>query len=147
MPRHLMALVASLSLLAGCGKREPPKVAAGDVERKVADAAGAAAAYARQEKDEYVGRARKAIDEARADADRLKAEAARARAGASAALRRRIEEMEERRRRAERKLGELESASGEAWKDLRAGVDRAVEDLKHPSASEGAPASPSARRP
>ncbi len=146
MSRQLMAMVAGLSVLAGgCGKRDPPKVTAGEVERKVAEAAGTAAAYARQEKDEYVARARKAIDEAQADVDRLRAEAARARADASGALRRRVEAMEERRRRAERKLGELESASGEAWKDLRLGVDRAVEDLKHPAASAGPPASSAAR--
>jgi hypothetical protein len=36
---------------------------------------------------------------------------------------------------AEWKLSELESASGEAWKDLKSGVDKAVEDLKQPKPS------------
>lgn len=47
---------------------------------------------------------------------------------------------------AERKLSELESASGEAWKDLASGVDKAVEDLKQPSSARKRPgASPAAR--
>ena len=130
MSRYLLPLVMGLSVLAGgCERQEPPKVTPGDVERKAAEAAGAATDYARQEKEEYVARAQKAVDEARAEIATWRAEAGKARAGAKDRLQRQIDAMEARWKLAERKLGELRSASGEAWKDLRSGVDRAVEDL------------------
>ena len=140
MFRYLLPMVMGLSvLIAGCKKQEPPKVTAKEVGEKVAEATGVAADYAKQEKDEYVARAQKAVDEAKAEIDRLKAGAKKARAGAKTRLRRQIEAMEGRWKLAERKLSELKSATGEAWKDLESGVDKAVEDLKQsPGASSAA---------
>lgn len=148
MFRTPIAMVLGLSALAaGCEKKDqPPKVTAHDVERKVAEAAGTAADYARQEKDEYVAQAQKAVDGAKGEVDRLKAAAARARAGAKGRLQRQVGSLEARCQVAERRLGELKAASGEAWKDLKAGVDRAVEDLRQPPAKAGLPASSSASR-
>jgi polyhydroxyalkanoate synthesis regulator phasin len=133
-------------LVVGCKEREAPKVTARDVEKKVAEATGAAADYARQEKDEYVARAQKAVDQARAEIDELKAGATKARAGAKERLQRQIEAMEGRWKLAARKLSELKSASGEAWKDLASGVDKAVEDLKQPSSARKSPGASSAAR-
>lgn len=131
MFRVLLPMAIGLSLLvAGCKKEEPPKVTAGEVKEKVAEATSAAADYAKREKDEYVARAQKAVDEAKADIDELKARAKKARGGAKTRLQRRIGALEGRWKVAERKLGELRSATGEAWRDLASGVDRAVEDLK-----------------
>lgn len=141
MRRYLLPMAMGVSVLvAGCKKEEPPsgKVTASDVEKKAAETAGAAADYARQEKDEYVARAQKAVDEAAAEIDRLKAKAGHARAGAKVRLERKIDAMEARWKRAERKLAELKSAGGTAWKDLKAGVDKAIEDLKRPEASRRA---------
>ena len=118
MSRHLLPLMAGLSLLVGCEKREPPKSAA---------------------KEEYVARAQKAVDETRQEIDALKGEAREARADAKARLLRQIDEMEGRWRRAERKLRELERAGGEAWRDFRSGVDDAVADLKRPFAGSRQP--------
>ena len=137
MTRYLLPMAMGLSVLfAGCKKEEgPSKVTARDVERKAAEAAGAAADYARQEKDAYVARAQRAVDEGRAEIERLQAEARRGSATTRGKLEGRIEAMEARWKLAERRLGELKAASGEAWKDLRAGVDRAVEDLRQPEPS------------
>lgn len=135
MFRYLLPMVMGLSvLIVGCKKQEPPKVTAKEVEKKAAEAAGAAADYARQAKDEYVARAQKAVDEAKAEIDKLKAGAKEARGGAKEELQRQIEAMEGRWKLAERKLSELKSATGEAWKDLESGVDKAVADLKQSSA-------------
>ncbi len=148
MLRYLMPMVMGLSVLAaGCKKEEPqpPRVSVKDVEKKVAEAGGTAADYAKQEKDEYVARAQKAVDEARAETDKLKASAKEKRAGARRKLQRQIRAMDRKWELAERKLSELKSASGEAWKDLRAGVDKAVEDLKRSPPKNGAPASSAGR--
>src|SRR5574342_1260025 len=136
--RYLLPMAMGLSVLvAGCEKKEegPSKVTARDVERKAAEAGGAAADYARQEKDAYVARAQRAVDEGRAEVERLQAEARQGSAAVRGELERQIESMEARWKVAERRLGELKSASGEAWKDLRSGVDQAVEDLRHPTPS------------
>jgi polyhydroxyalkanoate synthesis regulator phasin len=144
--RYLLPMVLGLSvLILGCKKQEPPQVTAKEVEKKVAEATGAAADYAKREKDEYVARAQGAVDEAKAEIAELKARAKEARGGAKTKLERQIEAIEGRWKLAERKLGELKSATGEAWKDLRSGVDKAVEDVKHSSAKKGPGASSAAR--
>jgi hypothetical protein len=144
--RYFLPAVTVLTVLfAGCKKEEPPRVTAHEVEKKVAEAAGTAADYAKQEKDEYVAQAQKAVDEARAKIDALKAEAKKARAGARRKARGQVETMEGRWRVAERKLGELKAASGEAWKDLRSGVDKAVADLKKASSKHHRTASSAGR--
>ncbi len=131
MLRYLMPTAMALSaLISGCERQEPPKVTAGEVEKKVEEAAGAAADYARQERDEYVARAQKAVDEGEAEIDTLKAEARKASAGARSKLERQIQAMEARWKVAERQLHDLKAAGGEAWKDLRSALDNAVEDLK-----------------
>lgn len=146
MFRYLLPMVMGVAMLVvGCKEQEPPRVTAKDVEKKVAEATAAAADYAKQEKDEYVARVQKPVDEAKAEIDKLKAGATEARAGAKRQLRRQIEAMETRWKLAERKLSELKSASGEAWKDLKSGVDQAVEDLRHSSAEKSPGASSAAR--
>ena len=78
MSRYLLPMVMGLSgLVVGCEKQEQPRISAKDVEEKVAEATGAAADYAKQEKDEYVARAQKAVEEARAEIDELKTGAGR----------------------------------------------------------------------
>ncbi len=131
MFRSILPMIAGLSLLiAGCEKHEPTKVSAKDVEKKMGEAGGAAVDYARQERDEYVARVQKAVDEASAKIDELKTRAKKAPANAKSKLKRQIKVMEGRWKVAERKLRELKSASSDAWKDLKSGVDRAIEDLK-----------------
>jgi chromosome segregation ATPase len=133
---------------AGCEKHEPAAVAGKEptrgeeVEKKVAEAADAAADYAKQKKDEYVAWVQRAVDEARREIDKLRAEAAEARASAKRALERQIKSSERKLEVAERKLKELQSASGQAWKDLKSGVDRAVDDLKPSAGRKNAHASP-----
>ncbi len=153
MFRYSLPMMVGLSVfIAGCEKhepardagKEPAKVTEREVEKKVAEAAGAVADYAKQEKDEYVARAQKAVDEAKAEIDELKARAKKARASAKRKLKRQIKASEGRWKVAERKLGELKSASGEAWKDLKSGVDKAIEDLK-PSPAKKKRASSAAR--
>ncbi len=141
MFRSPFPMVLALSVLVlGCEKQLPPKVTASDVEKKAGEAAGTAADSARQEKDDYVAGAQRAVDEAKARIDELKTRAAKASAGLKGKLRRQIQSMEARRRLAQRKLDELKSASGEAWKDLRTGVDEALQDLK-PAARARSPSS------
>lgn len=87
MSRSILPMMVGLFVfIAGCEKNEPAKVTGEQVEKKVTEAAGAVADYAKQEKDEYVARAQKAIDEAKAEMDALKARAKKARASGKGKL-------------------------------------------------------------
>ena len=131
MMRSFMFVTLGLVIaLAGCQKQEPAKVTAGDVKEKVTEAAGTAADYAKQERDDYVGKIQKEMDEAKAELDKLKTKAKTATAKAKAKLDRDIKIADDKWRAAESRFNELKSASADAWKSLKAGVDKAVDELK-----------------
>jgi hypothetical protein len=135
MVRFLLAISLTLPLLLGaCQKREDKvaadKVTPQEVHEKVADAMSTAADYAKQEKDEYVAAAQKEMDEAKQDIERLKVRAKTAGAKAKIEIDRDIKAAEAKWQVAEGKLKELKAASVESWKSLRAGVDKAVDDMK-----------------
>lgn len=76
-------------------------------------------------RDEFEAR----LDRWRAEIDGLRARAAEAGADARIEHAGELEELEERRQAARRRLHEFEAAGGEAWRDLRAGMYRAWGDL------------------
>jgi hypothetical protein len=135
MVRLWVLMLVGLSLsLSACEKREhkaeSDKVSSREVQQKVTDAMQTAADYAKQEKDDYVASVQKEMDEARQDIERLKAKAKTASAKAKVEIERDIKTAETKWQAAEQKLQELKAASVESWKSLRAGMDKAVEDVK-----------------
>lgn len=125
-----LVIVGLFAVLVACQKQEPAKVTAKDVEEKTAAAAGTAADYAKQQKDEYIARAEKEIDAIKVDVAKLKTKAKTASAKAKQDLERDIKALDDKRDVAERKLAELKVASVGAWEKLKTGVDKAVDDLK-----------------
>jgi len=124
-------MVVGLSVsFAACQKQEPAKVTPAEVKEKAAETAGAAADYAKQEKDEYVSKVQKEMDEIKADIAKLKTKAKTATAKAKAELDREIKMSEDKWKVAEQKVSELKSASADTWKNMKSGVDNAIEDLK-----------------
>jgi|GEM_PF-299015 len=79
---------------------------------------------------EYRARAEKAIEEWSAQAEALRERAAQLGAEARRRLERHLAEARTRRDEARRRLAELARTGGDAWEDLRAGADAALEDLK-----------------
>jgi myosin heavy subunit len=135
MVRLLMLMLVGLSLsLGACEKREhkaeSDNVSSKEVQQKVTEAMQTAADYAKQEKDDYVASVQKEMDEARQDIERLKAKAKTASAKAKVEIDRDIKAAEAKWEVAEQKLHELKAASIESWKNLRAGMDKAVGDVK-----------------
>jgi predicted phage gp36 major capsid-like protein len=62
--------------------------------------------------------------------DLLKAKADQAEADAKIEYRNRIEDLRQKKEALKAKLGELQNASDAAWKDIRAGAEKAAADLK-----------------
>ena len=69
------------------------------------------------------------LDEWKAEIDKMKAKADKAVAGSQLEYYKRIEELRSKQKSAQEKLKELKEAGGDAWGDLKAGVDLAWESL------------------
>ena len=137
MNRFLVVLLAALLGLvlavSACQKKEekaPPKVSSEDVKNEAKEAVGAAAEYAKQERDEFVNKAQKDMDAINLKMEELKKKAQDATGEAKAKIEQQIERLEPERQVAEEKLAALKSATGEAWKDLKADVEAAIDRLK-----------------
>ena len=69
------------------------------------------------------------LDQWRAEIDKLEARAAELGADARIEYGKQIDALREKQQKARASLDRLESASGEAWKDLRSGIEAAWDDL------------------
>ena len=137
MNRFLLVLLAALLglvlAISACEKKEekaPPKVSSEDVKKEAKEAVGAAVEYVNQERDEFVNKAQKDMDAINVRIEELKKKAQDATGEAKVKLEQQIESLEQRRQAAEEKLDALKSATGEAWKDLKADVEAAIHHLK-----------------
>lgn len=70
------------------------------------------------------------LDETRAELAKLRAQADAKKADAKIALHRTIADLERERDSLAKKADEIKSASGEAWKDLKAGVSDAADRMR-----------------
>lgn len=132
---HVLLLLLALSLSLGACQQREEKASSGavtseEVQRKVTDAMETAADYAKQEKDEYVAKVQKEMDETRRDIERLKSKGKTASAKTKAEIDRDIRAAEAKWNVAEEKLQQVKAASAESWKNLRSGMDKAVDDVK-----------------
>ena len=81
-------------------------------------------------KQAYKDKLEAQLEEWRAKIAQLKAQADKKEADAKIAYSKRIEELNSKKEAVEHKLKELTNASGEAWRELKSGVEKAVDDLK-----------------
>jgi ElaB/YqjD/DUF883 family membrane-anchored ribosome-binding protein len=84
---------------------------------------------AMDEKSAYRQKVEARLDQWRADIDKLQAKAVEASADARLEYHKQIDELREKQHKAQAKLKELNEASGDAWKDFKAGVEKAWDDL------------------
>lgn len=83
-----------------------------------------------EEKNEYVDQAKAELDELSGRIDALEARARKAGAAASAEAARQLKELKARRKKALKDLARLKRASGRAWTDIKAGLEKGLEELK-----------------
>jgi chromosome segregation ATPase len=82
-----------------------------------------------QDKDAYRRKLEARLAQWRAEIDKLEAKAREAGADARIRYETQIEEWRGKEQDARRRLEDLDRASGEAWKDLKAGLEKAWDDL------------------
>lgn len=83
-----------------------------------------------EEKKAYREKLEAQMREWSAKIDVLKAKADQAEAEAKIEYRNRIEDLRQKKEALRVKLGELQNASDAAWKDIKAGTEKAAADLK-----------------
>lgn len=132
----LKLTLALLAALVACSDRsaEERELSARDVKDKLVDATEAAGAYAAQTRDEYVRKAKEELAalDARIQAVASRAAAAKEQAKGELALQsdEALAKLRTQREALSQRLAALETSSGEAWRDMRAGLDNALTELK-----------------
>lgn len=134
MKRLVIPVVLGLALaMSACGKKEEgtaPQTSAGEVQKEVKEAVSAVADKARQERDEFVSKTQKEVDELNKQMAELRQKAEKATGEAKAKLDQQLQNLEQERQAAEQKLAELKAATGEKWQEFKAGVSDAIDRLK-----------------
>jgi uncharacterized coiled-coil DUF342 family protein len=82
------------------------------------------------DKDAYVQKLHRKLDEWNAEIDRLKARGDQAEAKGRAEYHKQIQELTERRQAAQKKLEEMRQAGESAWEDLKSGVQNAWDAME-----------------
>ena len=82
------------------------------------------------DKDAYVQKMQAKLDEWNAEIDKLKAKAAQAEADSRVEYQKQIQNLQEKRQGAEKKLAEVRQAGESAWQDLKAGAQSAWDAME-----------------
>ena len=130
----VMILFAILFLMTGlffgCGGQEEQQAVTGeDVQEEAKEAVETAGAYAEAKKDEYREKLNAQLDKYEERLDALQAQGAVMTQEAKNELEEKLEMLRREKETLQQKADELESKSGKAWEDAKAGVDKAMEDL------------------
>jgi chromosome segregation ATPase len=78
-------------------------------------------------RDAYVQKIKAKLDEWNAEIDRLEAQARQKEADAQTRLQEQIDQVKAKRQTAEEKLDDVRQAGGDAWEDLKSGLELATE--------------------
>jgi predicted secreted Zn-dependent protease len=81
-------------------------------------------------KEAYIEKAKAQIKEIEARMNALRVEVEKATADTKSEMGKRLEELNAHRKVAEERLQQLQRVSGDAWTDLREGMEKALSDLK-----------------
>ena len=130
----IMVFCLASALASGCGREEEPReessrVTAGDVKEQAQQTYESAKLYSQEQIEEFQGRTKQELEEYGQKLDRLTERLEGLQAGAKEDLKQRIEEMRQKRDRAYAEFRELTSSSGQAWAELKSGVEGAMAEL------------------
>jgi hypothetical protein len=129
MLRASLFALAVIALVACDNASAPGKVTGKEVRDSFGEAARTTNAYVSQTRDEVVATGKTKIARADAELATLRAKASGAASDAKAGIDASIAKLEKERAEAAAKLDELQNATGDAWKDMTAGLDRALDEL------------------
>ncbi len=125
-------MVWSLIILGACSENKEPdkKVTGEQLKKEVQEVGSAAVTYTKEKAEEYQKQMEAKIEEYEGKikdySNRLKDKGADAKASAQKEL----DKLKGVQEATKKKLSELKSSSGEAWKDLKKGMEKSMDELK-----------------
>lgn len=137
-PFKFMTIVIAfmlLGLITACENRsdsetgKTSEVTSQDVKQKAEEAIDAAAQKLYQEKEAFQNQLEAKIDEYDQKLDELKAKTQAMSADAQTKINQKIAALEAQKDTLSKKAEELKTTSADAWKDMSAGIDKALEEL------------------
>lgn len=117
--------------LTGCPQATTArKVSTEDVKRETREAVDTAKQFASQKKAEYEKQLQQQLDEMDKDLQQWRAKADKATGDAKAEMEKKLKALQEQRDALAGKIKDLGKDSGEAWEEMKKGIDKAWGELK-----------------
>ena len=130
----IIMLLLAMGVFTGCGDKEQDqgkteKVSAEDVKEKTMEAYDATKAYTQDQMQAFHEQMKTRLAEYNDDIDKLQAKMEELGGDARAKAEQPMAELRQKRDDVSKKIQELGSSGGNAWEQLKSGIDAAMEDL------------------
>jgi predicted RNase H-like nuclease (RuvC/YqgF family) len=133
--RWLLAVMLLMpGALSGCGEKDQPQskpatVSSDDVKKEAKEAYEATKAYTQEQMQTIRKQMETRLDEYGKEIDQLKSKTEKLEGDAKAKAEQQLMALRQKRHGVSEKVKELGSSSGNAWEQLKSGIDAAMEDL------------------
>lgn len=134
--KGLLAIMVLLALgaLPGCGEKEqtqskPATVSKEDIKKEAKEAYDATKAYTQEQMQAFREQTETRLAEYKKEIDSLQAKAEKLGGDAKAKTERQLTALRQKQDEVSEKLKELSSSRGNAWEQLKSGIDAAMEDF------------------
>ena len=130
----LAIMLLAPGVLSGCGEKDqteskPATVSREDVKREAKEAYDTTKAYTQEQMQAFREQTEIKLNEYKEEIDKLQAKAEKMGGDAKAKADEQLTALDQKREVLAEKLKELSSSSGNAWEQLKKGIDAALEDL------------------
>ena len=128
-------LMSALAALPGCGEKEQTQsrpatvLSKEDVKNEAKEAYDATKAYTQEQMQAFREQTEARLAEYEQEIDQLQAKAEKLEGDAKAKAEQQLTQLRQKRDAVSEKLKELSSSSGNAWEQIKSGIDAAMEDL------------------